>query len=51
MSIKVAGGLHGLTGQENEKALDRWKVISPDLTRIKIEFENQVCPDLEEDEE
>ena len=50
-SIKAAGGLKGLTGPENEKALDRWKVIAPDLTRIKIEFENQVCPDLEEDEE
>ena len=50
-SIKAAGGLKGLTGQENEKALNRWKIIAPDLTRIKIEFENQVCPDLEEDEE
>ena len=50
-SIKAAGGLKGLTGPENEKALNRWKVIAPDLTRIKIEFENQVCPDLEEDEE
>ena len=50
-SIKAAGGLKGLTGPENEKALNCWKVIAPDLTRIKIEFENQVCPDLEEDEE
>ena len=35
-SIKAAGGLKGLTGPENEKALNRWKVIAPDLTRIRL---------------
>ena len=47
--IKAAGGFKGLT--ENEKTLTRWKVVAPELLRVRNKFEQQALPDLEDNEE
>ena len=40
-----------MTGPDNEKAYNRWKIIGPDTMRVLSEFEEQAFPIFDEDEE